>query len=64
MLHILGAYPTQGPRLWCLQASAGVRPSLHAPIDDIMTPLADTLGAMVSSGQLRYDREHNQIALA
>jgi len=36
----------------------------RAPIDDIMTPLADTLGAMVSSGQLRYDREHNQIALA
>jgi hypothetical protein len=37
---------------------------LHEPLCEIITPLADSLCAMVNGGVVRYDRQHNQVALA
>jgi hypothetical protein len=37
---------------------------LHEPLCEIMTPLADSLCAMVNKGMVYYDRQHNQVALA
>lgn len=37
---------------------------LHEPLCEIMTPLADSLCDMVKGGLVRYDRQHNQVALA
>jgi hypothetical protein len=36
---------------------------LHEPLCEIMTPLCDSLCEMVDCGELKYDRQHNQVAL-
>ena len=36
---------------------------LHRPICEIITPLSDSLREMVNCGELRYDRQHNEILL-
>ncbi len=37
---------------------------LHEPLCEIMTPLADSLCALVNHGVVQYDRGHNQVVLA
>ncbi|HIK44200.1 MAG TPA: hypothetical protein IGR64_04850 [Leptolyngbyaceae cyanobacterium M65_K2018_010] len=37
---------------------------LHQPLCEVITPLTDSLEALVSSGQVRYDRQQNRVALA
>ena len=36
---------------------------LHQPICEIMTPFSNSLREMVNCGELRYDRQHNQVLL-
>jgi hypothetical protein len=36
---------------------------LHEPLCEIMTPFSDSLCEMVNCGELKYDRQHNQVAL-